>query len=126
MLGPMLGAAVAVFTVVVLLGLTLALLHMQRKDGPPAAVGALHGVLGAGGVTLLLLAAKPSARAAAQGAGTFGFDATWLLVAALLLGLWILLLLRRGRRSHAGLLIALHGTVAVLGYVILAAYWSVG
>ena len=121
----MLAAAVAVFSLVVLLGLTLALLHLQRRGGAPAALGALHGVLGSAGITLLLLtAAKPSAKAAAQGVGTFGFDATWLLSAALVLGLWILFLLRRGRRQQAGLLIALHGTIAVLGYVILAAYWS--
>lgn len=122
----MLAAAVAVFSLVVLLGLTLALLHLQRRGGAPAALGALHGVLGASGIVLLLLAAKSSAKAAAQGAGSFGFDATWLLSAALVLGLWILFLLRRGRRQQAGLLIALHGTLAVLGYVILAAYWSVG
>ncbi len=122
----MLAAAVAVFSVVVLLGLSLALLHLQRPRGAPAALGALHGVLGASGVTLLLAAARPSAKAAAQGAGTFGFDATWLLSAALVLGLGVLFLLRRGRRPQAGLVIALHGTIAVLGYVILAAYWSIG
>ena len=122
----MLAAAVAVFTLVLVLGLTLALLHLQPAGRAPAALGALHGALGASGVALLLLAAKPSAKVAAQGVGTFGFDATWLLSAALVVGLWILFLLRRGRRRQAGLLIALHGTIAVLGYVILAAYWSVG
>jgi hypothetical protein len=124
MLAPMLGPAVAVLTLVVLLGLTLALLHMRPGRGAPALLGAAHGVLGATGIVLLLLAAQRSAKAAAQGAGTFGFDATWLLVFALLLGLTVLYFVRRGRAGQAALMIVLHGTIAVMGYVILVAYWS--
>jgi hypothetical protein len=119
----MLIAAFAVLGVAVLLGSALAILHL-REDAvaaPPWPLAALHGlaaVLGFGG---LLLALQGSPRGAAMGTAAFGAIAAVLLALALLFGIAILAVRRRGRR-RAGALIGVHATLAVMGFVVLFVY----
>jgi len=126
-----LGCAVA-------LGSALAVLHLRtptdatslpasRPVARPLAwpvpwpLGALHGLLGIGGLICLLLALRGPARGLAQGTASFGAIAATLFALAALAGGGILVRhLRRKRR--AGALIGIHATLAVGGFVILAAY----
>jgi hypothetical protein len=121
---PMLILSLATLSLAAVLGLALALLHMRPAGLPQRWPGAVHGTLGALGFLALLSGARASAHGAAEGVGSFGDIAAVLLALALAAGLTVLVLLRRGRRGAAGVMIALHATVAILGYVILATYVS--
>ena len=112
-----------------LLGTLLALLHLRSAEAatarPPWLLGFAHGVIGAAGFAALAWALAAPPHGAARGIGAFGWDAIALLGAALLLGLAIPLLARARRRS-TDLAMVLHGSVAIIGYVILMAYVSLG
>lgn len=109
----------------VLLGTILALLHLRPAGPtPPWPVGALHGLIGAGGLAALLVSLQGPPRGVAFGVGPFGLFSAALLVLALLAGLGLLAALCLGRRP--GALIALHAALAVTGFAILAAYTLVG
>jgi hypothetical protein len=116
----MLIAGFILLTGALALGLLLAAL-IARPDGarPSARISATHGLLGACGLVLLLLALRAPARGVTEGAGVFGWDAVCLLGAALALGLVIL-----AKRRASGLVLVLHGVFAVTGYVILTSYIS--
>lgn len=125
----MLTAAFAILALAVLLGSALAVLHLraqtsaaEKPSGPavPWAVGALHGLLGVGGLGCLLLALRGPARGVEQGTASFGAIAATLLALAALAGGAILLTHLRKRRP--GALIGIHATLAIGGFVVLAAY----
>ena len=132
----MLIAALIVLGLTVLLGSTLAVLHLRAQDVASAAssasswpvpwpVGTLHGFLGIGGLVCLLLALRGTPRGLAQGTASFGaFAATLFALAALAGGGILAMHLRKKRR--AGALIGLHAALAVSGFVILAAYLLAG
>ncbi len=119
----MLLIAFALLSLAVLLGMVLATWHLWATEGgalPPFAFGLTHGIIGAAGWTVLAWALLGGNRPV----GAFGWDGLALLGGALGVGIAIPLLARtRGR--GVGVSLALHGSVAVIGYVILVAYVSV-
>ncbi|HTW28147.1 MAG TPA: hypothetical protein VME92_13540 [Acetobacteraceae bacterium] len=125
MLGLMLSPAFALLSAAVLLGGTLGVLHLRPAGGAPRALGLVHGALAVCGLALLLISLRPTARAEANGTAMLGPDGAVVLAAALLAGLGVLYKLRRGARGAAGLLMALHATLAFMGYVMVAAFWSI-
>lgn len=79
--------------------------------------GIAHGTVGAAGLAVLLLALRGPARGVDAGVGSFGIVSAVLFAAALLTGI-VLLTLRR-----KGLVMAIHAGIAITGYVLLLA-WS--
>jgi len=105
-----------------LFGSVLGALHLRTgRAQPKAAYGVLHGLLGAVGLAVLLLALRGPPRGVAMGVGSFGRVATIILATTLLAGLVIATMYFR-RQRPSGLLIAVHATIAISGIVILAAY----
>jgi len=126
----MLIAAFMILGFAVLLGSALAVLHLRtqpRAASWPVAwpLGALHGLLGIGGLLCLVLALRGPPRGLAQGTASFGAIAATLFALAALAGGAILAAHLRKRR-RAGALIGVHAALAVSGFVILAAYLLVG
>jgi hypothetical protein len=87
--------------------------------------GAAHGIAGAAGVVLLLMALRGPPRGVATGSSSFGLEAAVLLGAALLAGLAIVVLARQRVRERAvtGAMVV-HALLAVTGYVLWVAYAS--
>jgi hypothetical protein len=120
----MLNVAFTVVAVAVLLGIALAVQYLRggTEHPTPWTLAALHGVIGIGGLCCLVLALRgPPRGALGQGTASFGVTAATLLALAALAGLGILLI-RRGKKQRAGTLIGLHATLAISGFVVLAAY----
>jgi hypothetical protein len=115
--------AFVVLAAAVALGTALAVLYLrgERAAAAPILLTTLHGLFGLGGFACLLLALRGPARGLDQGTGAFGVVAAVLLAAAALAGLWVLFV-HHVRKRRAGTLIGLHATLAVSGFVILAAY----
>lgn len=109
-----------------LLGTLLAVLHARATGGgqrPAWWLGVAHGLLGALGTASLAVALTGPERGVSTGVGAFGRDAIALLGAALAVGLGLSVLARR-RHALSELVMILHGTLAVMGAVILLAYVS--
>jgi hypothetical protein len=112
--------------IAMLFGFVLAALNLRTSaKAPPLLARVTHGVLGAAGLAVLLLTTGEAAKGVDSGSATFRLDAEVLLIAALLLGLGILVSYRIAPKS-AGAVIALHATIAMFGLAILAAYVSIG
>lgn len=118
----MLISAFALLGAAVLLGSALAVLHL-RSDGTvaPASLSGSHGMLAITGFICLLIGLQGPPRGAAEGAGAFGIVAAVLLALALIAG-GALLTSRIRKRRVAGLLVGVHATLAIAGFVFLAAY----
>ncbi len=124
----MLAAAFVILTVAVALGAVLAVLHLRTNKTatpPPWPLGALHGILALAGLGCLALALRGPPRGVRQGTASFGFIATVLFVLAVLLGAKLLAARIFGKQIDGGT-IAIHATLAVSGFVILAAYVFAG
>lgn len=122
----MLNAAFIILTVAVLLGSTLAVLHLRTNlPAPPWPLGALHGVVALIGLGCLALALRGPPRGVEHGTASFGIIAAVLFVLAALLGAR-LLAARIFKKRMIGGTIAIHAMLAVSGFVILAAYVFVG
>jgi hypothetical protein len=121
----MLSVALIIWSATVVLGIALALLHLRNSSARHWWIGTLHGVLGATGLGTLILALRGPARGMQTGVASFGVVAAVLAAIALVVGLGIVSLGRRSGRG-TGPMIAVHGTVAVTAYVLLAAYVSLG
>ncbi|MFZ0527746.1 MAG: hypothetical protein WA776_20965 [Xanthobacteraceae bacterium] len=123
----MLTAAFIILTLAVALGAVLAVLHLRsnRSSAPPWPLGALHGILALAGLGCLALALRGPPRGVEQGTASFGLIAAVLFVLAALLGAR-LLAARIFKKPIGGGTIAIHATLAVSGFVILAAYAFVG
>lgn len=123
----MLIIAFVILAVAVLLGTVLAVLHMQSEGRAslPGPLAALHGLLGIGGLGCLALALRGPPRGLGHAPASFGIMATALIAPAALLGLWFIVAQFRKRRP-AGLLIGIHATLAVSGFVMLLAYVFAG
>jgi hypothetical protein len=122
----MLIQAITLLGAVVLIGLALGGLYLLL-DEPPKGLdwkGILHGLGGAAGLALLIMAllkTPPSAHAVKMGASAFGFVSAALIGAAFATGLYILsrhLL----RRSISLGIVASHGLLAIVGYTLLVTY----
>ena len=122
----MLIAAFVILGVAVLLGSVLAVLHLQTEPGtPPWSLAALHGLLAVGGLSCLALALRGPPRGLDQGVASFGIIATSLITLAALIGV-ALLVTRIFKTRIAGIMIGIHATLAVGGFVILTAYVLLG
>jgi hypothetical protein len=122
----MLIAAFVILGVAVLLGSVLALLHLREGAAePPWPLGALHGLLAIGGLGGLILTLGGPPRGLEQGTASFGAIAAALLVLAAVAGAALFTARLRKRRLPA-MLIGIHATFAVGGFVVLAAYVFAG
>ena len=120
----MLSLSFGLLLIAALLGSGLGAQHLRAT--PPAwPLGALHGLLGASGLVVLLFALRGPPHGEAMGIASFGRIAAVLLALALLAGIAILVA-RLRYRNIPGLVIGIHATIAVSGIVILAAYALVG
>jgi hypothetical protein len=122
----MLIQAIALLGAVVLMGLALGGLYLLL-DEPPKGLdwkGVLHGLGGAAGLALLILAlrnAPPSPHAVKMGAAGFGLVSATLIGGAFVTGL-VILSGHLFRRSISIGLVASHGLLAVVGYTLLVTY----
>lgn len=122
----MLIAAVIVLGIVVLLGSGLATMYLSDVTATaPWHLAAVHGLIGLAGLGLLVLALQEPAPAAVNlGTASFGVTSAWLFALAAVFGATIFT--RRWRKRRAGGLIAVHASLAVTAFVLLAAYAFVG
>jgi hypothetical protein len=123
----MLIAAFVILGIAVLLGSLLAVLHLRAAQPatPTAALGALHALVALTGFACLLAALRGPPRGLETGTTEFGAVAAVLLALAALLGGGCVAL-RLLKRRIASSLIGIHATLAVAGFVVLAAYLFAG
>ena len=118
----MLTVAFAVLAIAVLLGSVLFVMHL--RDPRSAArwrLAGLHGLIGIGGLACLLFALhNPPPRPDPGTAGFGGISLVLIALAALFGGGIFATRLANSRRT--GALIGVHVTIAISGFVILAAY----
>lgn len=123
----MLIAAFVILGAAVLLGSVLAVQHL-RTDGTAAPgwkLAALHGLIAIAGLVCLAMTLPGPPRGVAQGTASFGIIAAALIALAALLGVG-LVAMQLFKRRPAGMLIGIHATLAVSGFVILAVYVLAG
>jgi hypothetical protein len=120
-------AAFIIVVIAALLGSALGVMHLQSEGraDPPWPLAALHGIFGIGGFACLVFALRGPARGHDQAIGSFGMIATALIALTALLGVSFIAA-RLLKRRPAGILIGIHATLAVSGFVILAAYVFAG
>jgi hypothetical protein len=119
--------AFIILSLAVLSGCALAVLHL-RNDGagtPPWPLAALHGLLAIVGLCCFALALRGPPRGLVHGMASFGVIATALITLAALAGAGLLATHIRKKRIAGGM-IGIHATLAVSGFVILAAYVLAG
>ena len=123
----MLIAAFVILGAAVSLGSGLAVLYLRSEGvvAPPWAFAALHGSLAIAGLGCLALALRGPPRGLDQGMASFGMIAAVLMASAAVLGAEFLAT-RLRKRQLAGLAVAVHATLAVSGFVILAVYVLAG
>ena len=123
----MLNAAFIIIGGAALLGAILAVLHMRAESvaSAPRQIGTIHGLLGIGGLGCLVWTLRGPPRGLDQGAASFGLISATLIALAAVVGGGIVVMHLLGRRLP-GALIGVHATVAISGFVILAAYVLVG
>ncbi len=118
----MLSAAVWTLTLAVAAGSALAIWHLKAGETggkrPPLAAGITHGVIATIGLGVLLLTLQGPPRGVANGAGSFGTIAAFLLAGALITGIGLLLLRRQS------LVMAIHAAIAIIGYAVVLAWAS--
>lgn len=122
----MLTVALVILGIAILLGSLLAVLYLRTEGAAaPWPLAALHGLVAVGGLFCLALALRGSLRGVEQGTATFGIIAVTLIGSAALIGVGSLVT-HLLRRRLPGILIGVHATLAVSGFVILAAYVFAG
>ncbi len=123
----MLVATILVLGAAVLVGSVLALQYLRTVEAPntPWPLKALHGLLGIAGLCMLALGLRGPPHGLDQGVGSFGIIAASLLTLAALVGV-VLLAVNILKRRLAGVMIGIHATIAVTGFVVLAAYVFAG
>jgi hypothetical protein len=107
----------------VALGVTLALRYL--RGGRLPVVGVVHGLMGATGLVLLVVALQGPRRGVAMGVGSFGVVAAVLFGIALTLGPFVPLLTKRVPRA-AGVVLAAHASIAITAFVLFLAWTSMG
>jgi hypothetical protein len=119
----MLAAAFTLLSIAVLFGCILAVLDMRTGAATPLwPLAALHGLSALAGFACLLLALRGPARGLDQGTASFGTISAWLLGVAALFAMSLLTARLRGRQLP-GLVMGMHATFAVIGFVMLLAYF---
>lgn len=104
--------AIILFALAALGGATMAVLHFRGRPSPPGLLAALHGILAASGLIVLLVAVLRSA-----GGGAPAIALGLFLLAAL--GGFVLLSFHlRGNRQPSALVLG-HGLLAVAGFLLL-------
>ncbi len=101
----------------------LAFWHLRVTEPasrPPLPAGIAHGLVGTAGLAVLLMALRGPERGVNTGVATFGPIAAALFAAALLTGIAVLLLRRKG------LAMAIHATIAITAYVLFLAWAALG
>lgn len=123
----MLNASFSILGSAVLLGAVLAVLHLRAEGAamPAWPLGGLHGLLALAGLGCLLVGLGGPPRGLSTGTEAFGKISAGLLAIAALMGGGILIM-RLRKRQFPGVLIGAHATLAVSGFVVLAAYILVG
>jgi hypothetical protein len=122
----MLIAAFDILGIAVLAGAALAILYLRSAGvAPPWWLAATHVVFALTGLGCLLLALRGPPRGLEQGTGSFGIIAAVLIALAALVG-GRLLAARIKKKQPAGILVGIHATLAIAGFVILAAYVFTG
>jgi hypothetical protein len=118
----MLFLALALLSLAVLIGLAIGIRFLSDGQLPSRAIGAVHGLLGASGLSVLILAlVSGTATGDRYGTASFGPAAAILAALAALAGAGIALL-GRGATRNIGFLIGAHASLAVAAYVLLLAY----
>ena len=111
----------------VALGAGLAIHYMRgpavRRPAWP--IGLAHGVIGAAGLAILIFALRRGLPPSAAGTTGFAPAAAALLALALVFGL-VLAYAAARRRRPAGLLVAIHASLAIAGFVVLWTVVSLG
>ena len=110
-------------TATVALGVTLAVLYLGGRRR--SALGLIHGLAGAAGLGLLLIALQGPRRGDAMGAESFGMVASVLFGLELAFGPFIPFVNRTSPRA-AGIVIATHAGLAVTAFVLFLAWASLG
>ena len=114
--------ALALLSLAVLIGLAIGARFLGDGCLPSRAVGAVHGLLGASGLSALILAlVSGTGTGDRYGTASFGPAAAILAALAALAGAGIAILGRKASRS-IGFLIGAHASLAVAAYVLLLAY----
>lgn len=120
----MLMVSFIVLGLAVVAGIGLAAAYLlERARGLSLVPGVLHGLLGLVGFAALLLGLRGPPHGVRMGAGSFGLIAATFVGAALLAGA-VILVGRLRRRPPSVVVVAVHATLAIAGFVILAAYVS--
>jgi hypothetical protein len=117
----MLIAAFIGLAAALVLGTALAVVYLRDTPAAPWPLRTLHGLLGIGGLSCLLLSLRGPPRGLDQGVASFGAISAGLVAFAALAGVGVLFI-HVVKKRRAGSLIGLHATLAVTGFVILAAY----
>jgi hypothetical protein len=119
----MLLTAFYILSAAVVLGLGLSLFHLGVVPWRSWIVAALHGVVAATGLGVLVFALKGPVRGFAHGVDSFGEIAALLAAAALLLGSIFLFF---PKTSRHGWLIGAHATLGIAAFVFLSGYVLLG
>jgi hypothetical protein len=117
--------ALLCITVAIGAGLAIHYLRGAALRRPPWPIALVHAVLGAAGLTILVLALRRGLPPSDAGTTGFGPAAAVLIGLALALGLVIARAAWRGRRP-AGILVAIHAGLAFAGFVVLWTLVSLG
>jgi hypothetical protein len=119
----MLHAAFTILGIAVLLGAVLFVMHLRNTGAADATpwLAAVHGTIGVGGLVCLLFALSNPLLRPDQGTAGFGTISGVLLALAALFGAGIFVI-RLASKGRVSALIAIHATIAISGFVILAAY----
>ena len=119
--------AFTILCVAVAIGLGLGIHHLRGPAAgrPPRFIPPVHGVVGAAGLALLLLALRRGVPPSAEGTAGFAPAAAMLFALALLIGLVMAALTWRGRRPP-GVVVAVHAGAAIAGFVVLWTVVSLG
>jgi hypothetical protein len=111
----MLSVALGLFAVAAAGGVLMVLLRVRNQANPPLGIALLHGALAATALVLLLLQVANGAAT-----GTLPWASTGLFVVAALGG-FVLLSIHLSGRTIPLSVVGIHATVAVLGFLLLAA-----
>lgn len=105
--------------------LALGFLRGVKPRAADRMIGLVHGAIGTVGLLELVVGLSDVRHLAARGLGGFGEGAEWLLGAAILLGLIVVLPAWQGRRP-SGLAIAAHASAAISAIALVMALVSLG